>query len=1046
VHGRDRKLSIAERNSEDSTQAKISRRVFSSQIISLAVGDFTGDLNTKIAVLTDDGTMKLLSRTKPTGKKSGDSSIANWQAEVLASGDFSAAARLVAARISSVPVDNLVVVDSSRRRLQIFIDGSQVNRQAVSTASLPARGTSVVLDMEDNPAAILPMQLNSDALNDLVILRAGSITPSIVRTQAATTFTVTNSRNSGEGSLFDAITKANQNPGADTIIFNIQEGATTPIIKPFTTPPSITDALTVDGTTQSEGRVIIDGSQAGEGADGLAITGGNSRVRGLAFINFSARQTAIGTFGGNGIVLRIGNNNIIEGNYLGLDASGITAKGNTFGISLLNSSNNTIGGTTAAARNVISGNKLEGITITERNELLNSGHSKNNTVIGNYIGTDVSGTKLVGNGRIDLLVGSLLDDSQMTNNVIGGTTPESRNVIVGSGRIGGYSAILLNGLTVMGAIIQGNYIGTDATGNAILGNDGNGIQVLSATNTLIGGTAPGAGNVVSGNSSPGIALGSFPEGNQNPNPTADNRIQGNFVGTNANGTAALGNKAPGIIIGGFIVSDYVIATNNFVGGTVPGARNIISGNEDNGLMFINNGSRNNRAEGNFIGVNAAGDAKIPNQGSGVVITSTLETVIGGPTPGSANVISGNRDYGIAVGIPYFSLRGESGVRIQGNFIGTDLTGALNLGNGKDGIFVDAGSVRNFILDNIIAFNSGAGVRLPNAGSGLPAYQIEIVGNLISSNVSIGIDLGEPGPTPNQAVNPIPGTANEAQNFPVVGQVNASSGGVVTNGRIAAAPTIISVPVTLRSAPNTVYRIDVYYGRVCDSGGSQSFGSIPIRLGQRTMRTDGAGFASETFTFELQGINSSGFIKTTATGPSGTSELSNACAAVTIAEAGCNISCPPNQAASATSAAGAAVNYPQPVLTGNCTGLTVSSTPPSGSVFPVGTTTVTSTARDSSGSAKGTCSFTVTVTAPPVNAPAITNVSRLKKKLFVFGTRFDNGAKILINGVVQKTSNDSASPATLLVGKKAGKVVKAGDKIKVRNSNGVESPEVTYATQ
>jgi hypothetical protein len=82
---------------------------------------------------------------------------------------------------------------------------------------------------------------------------------------------------------------------------------------------------------------------------------------------------------------------------------------------------------------------------------------------------------------------------------------------------------------------------------------------------------------------------------------------------------------------------------------------------------------------------------------------------------------------------------------------------------------------------------------------------------------------------------------------------------------------------------------------------------------------------------------------------------------------------------------------------------------------------------------------VSQTAPP----RITGTSVSGKKLFVNGFNFDDGAKILINGQSQKTTNDSASPSLRLIGKKAGKKVKSGDKLQVRNSDGALSPEFTY---
>src|SRR5205823_3068765 len=114
--------------------------------------------------------------------------------------------------------------------------------------------------------------------------------------------------------------------------------------------------------------------------------------------------------------------------------------------------------------------------------------------------------------------------------------------------------------------LQGNYIGTDPTGTVDVGNDEEGINVSNASNNFIGGTASGAGNVISGNNRIGVYI----------DRANGNTVQGNYVGVDVTGSVAIGN------VWGVLVEQ---SSNNLVGGTSPGARNVISGNQVRGLVI-----------------------------------------------------------------------------------------------------------------------------------------------------------------------------------------------------------------------------------------------------------------------------------------------------------------------------------------------------------------------------------------------------------------------------------------------------------------------------
>src|SRR5262249_54775949 len=159
-----------------------------------------------------------------------------------------------------------------------------------------------------------------------------------------------------------------------------------------------------------------------------------------------------------------------------------------------------------------------------------------------------------------------------------------------------------------GVKVIGNYIGTNAAGSAAIPNASSGISITDGTTNNIGGTLAGSGNVISGNTGPGITLGSGAD---------SNLVQGNFIGTNAAGSAALGNGG-GVVISG--------ASLNDIGGTTTSARNIISGNTGlvtqgtgHGLMITGSGSVGNTIEGNYIGVDVTGSVAVPNVRSGVFI-------------------------------------------------------------------------------------------------------------------------------------------------------------------------------------------------------------------------------------------------------------------------------------------------------------------------------------------------------------------------------------------------------------------------------------------
>jgi titin len=308
--------------------------------------------------------------------------------------------------------------------------------------------------------------------------------------------------------------------------------------------------------------------------------------------------------------------NVVQGNLIGTDVNGTAALGNTLsGVQVLHSIGNTIGGTTAAARNVISGNVQNGV------HLLNSG-TTGTLVQGNFIGTDINGTADLGNVGDGVLVQS------SASNTIGGTAVGSTNVISGNNRFG----IEITDATSTGNLVQGNLIGTKANGTEALGNTFSGVAVLAGSNT-IGGASVAARNVISGNLHNGVWL--------TTSAATGNLVQGNFIGTDSTGAADLGNAQIGVKVDG-------TASSNTIGGTAAVAGNVISGNDQHGVLLLSPGVAGNLVQGNLIGTDAGGTANVGNTLRGVWIANASSNTVGGSTAGASNTVAFNGGSGVLV--------------------------------------------------------------------------------------------------------------------------------------------------------------------------------------------------------------------------------------------------------------------------------------------------------------------------------------------------------------------------------------------------------------
>lgn len=563
--------------------------------------------------------------------------------------------------------------------------------------------------------------LNLERLEDRTLLAADTATVPVG-------FLVTNTHDSGDGSLRQAILDANATAGPDVIRFAIP-GSGVQTITPMSALPALTDTTFLDGWSQGGAGytgsplIELDGSAAGQ-AQGLIVVAPDTTVRGLVINRFAA----------SGIYVASTSGTWIYGYYIGLDPTGTDSYlGNATGVSFFAVSHATVGSNADGVndlleRNVISGGyqyPVGGLSVIQSDDI---------TVRGNYFGTDASGTQVIstvstefptGNGASSIF-GLNSSDLIIIDNLVSG---------------GANAGILL--FNDARPVIQGNRIGTNAAGTAALGFARTaGIWMDFGTHdALIGGTAPGAGNLISGNFWGVVAYDA-------PNTT----IQGNFIGTDITGTYAIPNQLDGVVVG------HAASVNVLIGGTAPGAGNLISGNgvgigvaETNGPVWI---------EGNYVGTDITGRYAIGN-GHGVYVRATSNVTVGGSSPAARNLISGNANSGIA-------FANGSGNLAAGNYVGTEKTGTTALANGT-GVAL-FGSQSDAVIDNLISGNGVIGVfmsnvannvfrgnrigtnaagtaAVPNVGWGVFGYGNNtdnlFDGNLISGNTGVGFEIAQP---------------------------------------------------------------------------------------------------------------------------------------------------------------------------------------------------------------------------------------------------------------------------------------------------------------
>ena len=379
---------------------------------------------------------------------------------------------------------------------------------------------------------------------------------------------------------------------------------------------------------------------------------------------------------------------------------------------------------------------------------------------------------------------------------VGGLLAGNGTAIIRGLVINGFNADFSTGICLGRGgnnVIQGNFIGTNATGTAARPNYDGISTLFSSPDNTIGGTAPAARNVISGNRVRGIVLDS-----------PDAIVAGNFIGTDAAGLAGIPNNS-GIAL-------FENAAGGQIGGAAAGSRNVISGNAFWGILYADEVAISTIA-GNFVGVDVTGSAKLGNGLEG--ISGKGQIIIGGLSAGSGNVISGNTTTGV-------DLLAGGGSVLEGNFIGTDASGTIPLGNGQHGLAIELDASKTVVHNNRIAFNGLAGILVNDNPFGTTTAGNQFSQNSIFGNGGPGIDLGNDGVTDNDSADADTGP-NGLQNFPVLTEVTASGAA----GK-------------LESIPATNFRLEFFANADCHSSG---FGPGRTYLGFLNVTTDGAGVAT-----------------------------------------------------------------------------------------------------------------------------------------------------------------------------------------------------------
>jgi len=504
------------------------------------------------------------------------------------------------------------------------------------------------------------------------------------------------------GSFLRAVSDANNNPGFDTIVFNLPIGQRTIALQQVA---NITDStggggVLILGDIDNNGTPDIELRANGVLSQGININSDNNIIKGLIINGFQY-----------GIRILSGRNNLIIGNYIGTDKTGMIAKPNiSEGILIQNCGKNQVGDGTLAGRNIISGNTGNGININNSDTI---------SILGNYIGVDATGNNILANTANGIRI-------ELTSDYVkvGDTLAGFGNTISGNA-----TAVRITD-TCTFISISNNFIGTNSAGTLAIPN-GVGVMIENnAVNITVGQATTFGRNVISGNVLPGIDIGI----SSTPNAIRNIQILNNIVGLDASGTFAIPNTNYGIRING---SGREIK----IGDGTSAGRNVISSNQQSGMfLFSNNGITNPLGKiailGNYVGTDITGNVAIGNSTTGIYIqdndSASIDSImIGDGTVSGKNVVSGNGSDGIYIGGNATKLAGPSFVSVNNNLIG-----GSNLGNNSVGLALGSGVKNAKIEFNIIAYNGASGIQVSDDSTKKNIFYK----NIIHSNGVKGINI------------------------------------------------------------------------------------------------------------------------------------------------------------------------------------------------------------------------------------------------------------------------------------------------------------------
>jgi hypothetical protein len=360
----------------------------------------------------------------------------------------------------------------------------------------------------------------------------------------------------------------------------------------------------------------------------------------------------------------------------------------------------------------------------------------------------------------------------------------------------------------------------------------------------------------------GLVVNDFATGISVSGSSTGNRIEGNFVGTDPSGTQDDGNLFDGVVVGGAGVAGLslrdasVAASSDFpsqtvVGGATPAARNLISGNGEDGIALVS--PSGTRIEGNYIGTDGSGITDLGNTNKGVSVVFASGTTVGGTTAAARNVISGNDGSGL-------SISSSTGTRVLGNRIGTTAGGAAALGNALGGVETTFSPASGTAIgdgtaagSNTIAFNGRDGVEVDATSTG-----VRVSRNSIFSNAGLGMDLLGQGEsdtsdvvTPNDTGD-ADGGANHRQNSPVLSSAKNASGKTTLKGKLNSTPGKgFTVQFFSNPSGNEGKRFLGQKSVTTDASGNATFAFSPaskVALGQTATATATKNATGETSEF------------------------------------------------------------------------------------------------------------------------------------------------------------------------------------------------------